>query len=91
LRTTIYSHYIPPTLYNPTLVEYSKSLAEYGRILRVAVDSILPHIAAHCLYIAAVGRTWQNMAEYGRIWQEIRFSTVTRPVHNIAPINPATI
>jgi len=91
LRTTICSHHIPPTPYNPTLAEYSRSLAEYGRILRVAADGILPHIAAHCPHIAAVGRTWQNMAEYGRIWQETRSSTVTRPVHNMAPVNPATM
>jgi len=57
LRTTTYFYYILPTLYNPTLVEYSKSLAEYSRILRVVVDGILPHIAAYCLYIAVVGRT----------------------------------
>jgi len=31
------------------------------------------------------------LAEYGRIWQETRSSTVTRPVHNMAPINPATM
>jgi len=58
LRTTTYSHYIPPTLYNLTLVKYSRTLAEYSRILRVAVDGILPHIAAYCLYIAVVSRTW---------------------------------
>jgi len=91
LRTTIYSYHILPTLYNLTLVEYSRSLAKYGRILYVAVDGILPHIAAHCLYIATVGKTWQNIVEYGRIWQETRSSTVTRPMHNMAPINPATI
>jgi len=39
-------------LYNLTLAKYGKSLAEYGRTLRVAVDGILPHIAAHYLYIA---------------------------------------
>jgi len=66
LRTTTCLHHIPPTLYNPTLVKYSRTLAEYGRILRVAADGILPHIAAHCLHIAVVGRTWQNIAEYGR-------------------------
>jgi len=48
------------------LVKYGRSLAEYSRTLRVAVDGILPYIAAHCLYIAVVGRTWQNMAEYSR-------------------------
>jgi len=42
LCTTTYSYYIPPTLYNLTLAKYSRSLAEYGRILRVAVDGILP-------------------------------------------------
>jgi len=57
LRMTTYSYYTPPTLYNLTLVEYGRSLVEYGRILRVAADGILPHIAAHCLYIAVVGRT----------------------------------
>jgi len=57
LHTTTYSYYIPPTPYNPTLVKYSRSLAEYGRTLRVAADGILPHIAAHYLYIAVVGRT----------------------------------
>ena len=57
LHITTYSHYIPPTLYNPTLVEYSKSLAEYSRTLRVATDGILPHIAAYYLYITIVGRT----------------------------------
>ena len=57
LRTTTCSHYILPTLYNLTLAEYSRSLAEYGRTLRVAVDGILPYIAAHCLYIAVIGRT----------------------------------
>jgi len=67
LRTTTYSHHIPPTLYNPTLVKYGKSLAEYGRTLRVATDGILPHIAAYYPHIAVVGRTWQNIAEYGRI------------------------
>jgi len=66
LRTTTCSYYTPPTLYNLILAEYGKSLAEYGRTLRVAADGILPHIAAHCLYIAVVSRTWQNMAEYGR-------------------------
>ena len=49
LRTTTYSYYILLTLYNLTLVEY-------GRILRVVVDSILPYIAAYCLYIAVVSR-----------------------------------
>jgi len=58
LHITTYSHYIPPTLYNLTLVKYGRSLIKYGRILRVAVDSILPHIAAYCLYITIVGRTW---------------------------------
>jgi len=48
LRTTIYFYHIPPTLYNLTLVEYGRNLAKYGRTLRVAVDSILPHIAAYC-------------------------------------------
>jgi len=57
LRTTTYSHYIPSTLYNPTLTKYSRSLIEYGRILRIAADSILPHIAAHYLYIAIVSKT----------------------------------
>jgi len=57
LRMTTCSHYTPPTLYNLTLVEYSRSLVEYGRILRVAADGILPHIAAHCLHIAIVSRT----------------------------------
>jgi len=66
LRTTTCSHYTLPTLYNLTLVKYGKSLAEYSRILCVAADSILPHIAAHCLYIAVVSRTWQNIAEYSR-------------------------
>jgi len=32
-------------------------MAEYSKISRVAVDGILPHIAAHYLYIAVVGRT----------------------------------
>ena len=58
LRTTTYSHHILPTLYNLTLVEYSRSLIEYGRTLRVAVDGILLYITAHCLHIAVVGRTW---------------------------------
>jgi len=66
LRMTTYSYHTLPTPYNLTLVKYSRSLAEYGRILRIAADGILPHIAVHCLYIAVVGRTWQNMAEYGR-------------------------
>jgi len=57
LCMTTYSYHIPPTLYNPTLVEYNRSLAEYSRILHVAVDGILPYIAAHCLYIAVVSRT----------------------------------
>jgi len=57
LRTTTCSYYIPPTLYNPTLVKYSRSLIEYSRILRVAVDGILLHIAVYCPYIAIVGRT----------------------------------
>jgi len=56
LRITTYSHYIPLTLYNLTLVEYNRNLTEYGRILRVAVDSILPYIAAYCPHIAIVGR-----------------------------------
>jgi len=45
LRTTTYSHHIPPTPYNLTLAKYNRTLAEYGRILRVAADGILPHIA----------------------------------------------
>jgi len=64
LRTTTYSHHIPPTLYNLTLVKYSRNLAEYGkslaeynRTLRVAVDGILLHIAAYYPHIAVVGRT----------------------------------
>ena len=56
LRTTTCPHHIPPTLYNLTLAKYNKSLAEYGRILRVAVDGILLYITAHCLYIAVVSR-----------------------------------
>ena len=57
LRMTTCSHHIPLILYNPILIKYSKTLAEYGRILRVAVDGILPHIAVYCLYIAVVGKT----------------------------------
>jgi len=57
LRTTTYFYYIPPTLYNPTLAEYGKSLVKYGRILRVTTDCILPYIAAHYPYIAIVGKT----------------------------------
>jgi len=64
---TTYSYHTPPTLYNLTLIKYNKSLVEYSRTLRVAADGILPHIAAHCPYIIIVNRTWQNMAEYGRI------------------------
>jgi len=76
LRITTYSHYTLLTLYNLTLTEYSRSLVEYGRILRVAVDGILPYIAVYCrilpyiavycLYIAVVSRIWYNMAEYSR-------------------------
>ena len=66
LRTTTCSYYTLPTLYNLTLVEYNRSLAEYGRILYIAVDGILPQIAVYCLYIAVVGKTQQNMAEYSR-------------------------
>ena len=66
LRTTTCSYHIPPTLYNPTLAEYSKNLAEYGRTLRVVVDGILPYIAVYCPYIVIIGRTWQNIVEYGR-------------------------
>jgi len=62
LRITICSHYIPPTLYNLTLAEYGRSLVEYSRILRVAVDGILLYIAVYCPYIAVVGKTWHNMA-----------------------------
>jgi len=57
LRITTYSYHTPPTLYNLTLVKYSKSLAEYSRTLYVAADNILLYIAAHCLYIAVIGRT----------------------------------
>jgi len=57
LRTTTCSYYILPTLYNPTLIKYNRSLAEYGRILRVVVDGILSHIAVYCLLIAVVGKT----------------------------------
>ena len=57
LRITTYSHYIPPTLYNLTLIKYNKSLTEYSRTLRVAADGILLYIAAYCLYIAVVDRT----------------------------------
>jgi len=91
LRITTCSHYISLTLYNLTLAEYSRSLVEYSRTLRVAIDSILLHIAVYCLYIAIVGRTWQNMVEYGRIWQEICSSIITRLMYNMAPINPITI
>jgi len=91
LRTTTCSYYTPPTLYNLTLVKYGKSLAEYGRTLCVAADGILPHIAAYCRILPIHCRSRQNLVEYGRIWQETRFSTVTCPMHNMAPINPATM
>jgi len=32
-----------------------------------------------------------ELAEYGRMWQETRSSAVTRPVHDITLINPATM
>jgi len=57
LRMTTCSYYTLLTLYNLTLAEYGRSLAEYSRILRVAADGILLHIAAHCLYITIVDRT----------------------------------
>jgi len=56
LYTTTRFYYIPLTLYNLILVKYNKTLVEYNRILYIAVDGILPHIAAYCLYIAIVGK-----------------------------------
>ena len=52
---------IPTTFH---LLHTIRTLAEYGRTLRVAVDGILPHITAYCPHITAycphiavVGRT----------------------------------
>jgi len=66
LRTTTCSYYILLTLYNLTLTKYSRTLVEYSRTLCVVIDGILSHIAAYYPHIAIVGKTWQNMAEYGR-------------------------
>ena len=49
LYITTHSHRILPTLYNPTLTEY-------GRTLRVAADGTLLYIAVYCPHITIVGR-----------------------------------